>query len=381
MSMVTKTENKVEFYSEPKSKKLFRHLSLPEIDTTVKENIRKGKLDKRLKVLIEQWKIIDNEVEEEHIVISYDIRNQSEIVFKIAFKNPIYFGCRDENFTNLVKGILEKGKLKPKYIDMLMSEDGLKTYDQVFTSKTANPDVNYEVFENLGDLTANKCIGWYMFRRFPQLNCTDGVKVLARLKINYGAKGSFFDIADKLGFWNYITSSDGERNESRKDLLEDTLEAFVGATEYLIDMKTRNGVGYAICYDIIENIFNDMDISLAYQDLFDSKTKLKELFDAFDRQRKRPDIEIVKDKKYLQLDNKNLIYRTERNEETRISTTRIYYLSGGKEKLIGIGSAAAKKNSQQNASSNALKKLWSMGYEKPEKVDYKRFCNFNIKEE
>ena len=43
---------------------------------------------------------------------------------------------------------------------------------------------NYEPIEILGDSIVNCCIVWYLSRRFPQLNCQDGVKIIARLKID-----------------------------------------------------------------------------------------------------------------------------------------------------------------------------------------------------
>ena len=39
------------------------------------------------------------------------------------------------------------------------------------------------------------------------------------------------------------------------------------------------GVGYYIVYSILKNIFDEKIISLSYNNLYDSKTKLKELFD------------------------------------------------------------------------------------------------------
>jgi len=104
---------------------------------------------------------------------------------------------------------------------------------------------------------------------------------VARLRINYGSKDSLYKIAENLGFWDYISSSEDERSRNRKSLLEDSLEAFMGATEMILNKKFCNGVGYAVVYDIMKKIFDGMDISLIYEDLFDPKTRLKELFDFY----------------------------------------------------------------------------------------------------
>ena len=71
------------------------------------------------------------------------------------------------------------------------------------------------------------------------------------------------------------------RARHKKDLLEDTFEAFVGCTEYLLDKAYRPGVGYGIVYDILSDIFDEIPISLRFEDLLDPKTRLKETFDAF----------------------------------------------------------------------------------------------------
>ena len=65
-----------------------------------------------------------------------------------------------------------------------------------------------QIKKQMGDLTINKFIVNYSYKRFPQLKCTEGVKVVARLRINYGSRQSFSEIAEKLGIWNYISAED-----------------------------------------------------------------------------------------------------------------------------------------------------------------------------
>ena len=74
-----------------------------------------------------------------------------------------------------------------------------------------NMDTDFETMtglaldEILGDVTCNKIIVWYLKNRFPFLNNTKGVKVIARLKINYVAKARFSKWALQLGFEKYIS--------------------------------------------------------------------------------------------------------------------------------------------------------------------------------
>ena len=260
----------------------------------------------------------------------------------------IYYGSRNKDFKNTIFSVFTKGNLKTQYTEWLMSDESLKIFNDVFTSNTANVLENYEVYEQLGDITVNKFIVWYMYKRFPQLNCAQGVKIVARLRINYCSKQSFAQIAESLGFWPYITASEEERNHNKKPLLEDTLEAFFGALEFIIDKNTITGVGYAVVFDILETIFNNLNISLKYEDLYDSKTRLKELFD------------FCGDKLG------SIKYEDERNIEDKVTVSCVYQTTPQNNRIkIGEGVASLKADAQQKAASKAIGFLKSKGFHKP----------------
>jgi dsRNA-specific ribonuclease len=197
----------------------------------------------------------------------------------IEQSNEIYLGSRGADFKQMITSFLRRGNLKSKYIDLLTSDDNMILYGQAFTSDSANPEVNYEVYEQLGDVSANKFIVWYAYKRFPQLFCPSGVRVVAQLRINYGSKKIFARIGETLGFWPFISASEDERSRNKKSLLEDVFEAIIGLTEFLLDNRFRVGVGYGIIYDILTDIFNNEEMSLQYDDLKPAKTRLKEFFD------------------------------------------------------------------------------------------------------
>jgi dsRNA-specific ribonuclease len=207
------------------------------------------------------------------------------------------------------------------------------------------------------------------------------VKVVARLRINYGAKQSFSSIADNLGFWPFISAaedgsdrSDKYRVRHKKDLLEDVLEATVGCTEQILDQAYRPGVGYAIVYDILADIFNEMTISLKYTDLYDAKTRMKEIFDMFGKQ--------IGTFKFID------------TRDERVATSRLYRVPPGSRRnplstlhdgirimrpnngwdLIGSGTGSKKSDSQQRASESGIKTLNSHGYIKPVPLEYLLFC-------
>ena len=260
----------------------------------------------------------------------------------------IYNGSRDSDFKSVILSVITKGNLKLQYTQWLMSDESLKIFNDVFTSNTANVLENYEVYEQLGDITVKKFIVWYMYKRFPQLNCAQGVKIVARLRINYCSKQSFAQIAESLGFWSFITASEEERNHNKKPLLEDTLEAFFGAVEFIIDKHTLTGVGYAVVFDILETIFNNLHISLKYEDLYDAKTRLKELFD-------------------FSGDKLGTIkYEDDRNLDEKITLSCIYQITPQNNKVkIGEGSASLKADAQQRAAHKAILFLKNQGYTKP----------------
>jgi dsRNA-specific ribonuclease len=187
-------------------------------------------------------------------------------------------------FRDKVRQILSLSSIKRKYIDKMTEEDGMKLYEQVFTHSSVH-ETNYEWLEILGDATLNKCVVWYINERFPQLHNADGVKVIARLKINMVSKTNFSEIAEKLGFASFIRINEENVKANKiisiKSLLEDVLEAFFGATEMLIDRLVSPGAGYGICYHLFKNIMDPIPISLEYEDLYDPITRLKETFDIY----------------------------------------------------------------------------------------------------
>ena len=66
----------------------------------------------------------------------------------------IYYGSRGEDFQNMIKNILKKANLKEHYVNILLTDENLKEYGNAFTSDSADPINNYQIYEKLGDLSA-----------------------------------------------------------------------------------------------------------------------------------------------------------------------------------------------------------------------------------
>lgn len=247
-------------------------------------------------------------------------------------------------FRALINSLIIKGQLAPKYNNVLL--DNILLYQQAFTSASYDEHDNYEMYEQLGDATANKFLVWYFYRRFPQLANPKGIKIVARLKTNYSSKNAFAKIAESIGFWPHIRASPQQKEIDKKSLLEDVFEAFIGVTETILDNFFQVGVGYAIVQRILTAIFDTIDISLRYEDLYDAKSRLKELFDI---------------NKQLGV----LLYEYKPKEAT------IYRLKDGKKIFMATGAGNLKSDAQQVAAQKTLDLLAKQGYVRI--VDYSMF--------
>ena len=261
----------------------------------------------------------------------------------------IYNGDRGVAFHKTIHSLLKRANI---ITDNFVDEESMKVYDQAFTAVSANPNSNYEMYEQLGDVTVNRFIVWYMYKRFPQLKCPRGVKVVARLRINYGARQSFATIGEKLGFWSFISASEEERSRRKKDLLEDCVESFIGATESIIDEKHKTGIGQIVVFDILSTIFDEIPISLRYEDLYDAKTRLKELYD------------------FHKTTLGQLKYTSTRDEICGIFSCEV---SDSVFKIIGKGSASKQKDAEQKGAEVALLTLKRKGFIKTVPSEYQDF--------
>lgn len=254
-------------------------------------------------------------------------------------------GKRGDEFTAFITTLLEKSKLKKKYIDLLTDSEAMDVYTQVFTHISIDQDANYERFEILGDVTCNKFLVWYFSRRFPKLFSTAGVKILAELKIKYGSKIMFAPIARENGFVPFISAIKGEFDVSETSLCEDVFEAFIGATEFLLESRIRPGVGYAICYNILETFFNNKYIGISYQELHPPISRLKELFDRRD---------VQAEFKCNHTDKQKLTYTTVLIDEKCYRTEITTY---PRNLLLGCGTGQSKVSAENNAANAVLQNL------------------------
>lgn len=249
--------------------------------------------------------------------------------------------------------------LSKKYVDILTDDRSIKIFQQSFTSSTFDEKCNYEFYEQMGDVSANKFLVYYFYKRFPCLMCALGVKVVARLKINYGSKKVFSRLAEQQGFWPYIRASDEWKDKRRTDLLEDTFEAFVGATEFILNDRVEDGVGGVAISMYLKSVFDTEHISLKYEDLYDSKTRLKELMDKISM-----DVGKLKYNEIKDVDANNRYFTT-----SRISLIPRH----GRCKEIAAGTGRTKSEAQRAAAKEAIFYFATQGYEKKPPPEYSMF--------
>lgn len=170
--------------------------------------------------------------------------------------------------------------LEDEYVNILL--DNTAIFLNAFTHSSFNPRQNYEKLEQLGDVTIGLFIVSYANRRlFLNEETDDVVGKVARIKIKYGSGKELSNMAQERGFWPYIRTLSEITSVTRKrKILEDVFEAFIGAVHLIIDNELGLGLGYFVCYRLLERWFDQLDISTSREDLFDAKTRLKEIFDA-----------------------------------------------------------------------------------------------------
>lgn len=210
----------------------------------------------------------------------------------------------DESFRTFLCNLLAAAHMKPEKLDELLDDDvklppasprlveallskaGIVYYSTAFTHCSADLDNNYEFYETIGDATLKKAIKWYISYRFPQINCPEGSDILTRMAIKLEQKKSFADIAYRLGFMKFISRNIPEGLWTLKtidSMLEDVFEAFFGVTELLLDQKYGVGVGYSVCYRIIANQLDRIELPIDYEFLVDAKTRMKEMEDFYNK--------------------------------------------------------------------------------------------------
>lgn len=210
----------------------------------------------------------------------------------------------EKTFQNFIISLFERGDIPSHYV----TDASMETFRRAFTHKSLEPVDNYEFLEIIGDVVVNMAVLNYIIEWNKKIV---SVKYLTRLKHNITSKKELALLAEKAGFFKHIRMSD-ELRESFESLtehakhrtieylsiLEDCFEAFLGAVQRVVDSMSRVsfGVGVAAAHKLCAAFLKDVKISLKYEDVFDAKTRLKELCD---RRKWRFKQDVMKSKKIV----------------------------------------------------------------------------------
>lgn len=218
----------------------------------------------------------------------------------------------------ITKLLSERSSMGKESIKRFTNEKSMDIFKLAFTHKSFDRTNNYELLEFIGDLLVNYSIGKYIIEWDKNIQ---NVEYLTRLKHNISSKKHLALMADRAGFFEHILLDPVVREKMEKltpeqkygnlskngymSILEDCLEAFIGAVSQVIEKETESlAAGNDIARKIVFTFCDELDISLDYTDVIDKKTQYKELCD-----KNRWDVKKCIDTKTL-YENRKVVYET-----------------------------------------------------------------------
>lgn len=222
---------------------------------------------------------------------------------------------------NKVNDLLDKFQIKPNDITL---------YELAFTHSSYNVDVNtkhqdYERLEFVGDSVINFVVADLAFSIHIEMTQGD----LSKLRAAIVQSKSLADKALMYHFDDYIRLGHSlpENTRTSKRILEDVFEAFIGA------MYFDQGVNFT--YKFVKNLFVDDVKNFEMTQVKDYKSELQEEMQAEHR-------EVVK---YIVVEERGPAH-------DKVFVVKVTY----NDVTLGIGEGKTKKDAEQNAACDALRK-------------------------
>ncbi len=189
-------------------------------------------------------------------------------------------------FREFIRGLLKYGDLSEREISRYTDEDAMRIFRAAFIHPSYSSKFNYELLELLGDITLNAAIVYYILVRYPNIT---NVGYFSHVKARLVGKKFLYEIAKKQGFFKHILYSRGVfeilRDERIKrmsyDIMEDTLEAFIGALGKVILRGETYGRFNAVVYKIMESFLDEMKIDpYDYELYYDPISRVTEIYNS-----------------------------------------------------------------------------------------------------
>lgn len=233
-----------------------------------------------------------------------------------------------------VINLLERAKVKRKYIDTLSTPASAAYFDTAFTDPSYDDSNNYLFLRSIGTLDLHRILVWYIFKKHPQVT----QKTLTLIKINLLRDSKIGELVTTLGINTHILC-DEKKNINIK-LSQNVFEAIVGAIAFIINHHKdyKFGIGNVVVDKLCTYILDQLDINVDETSLDNPKSKLKELY--FD----------------VNKTTHKLLRKDERKEDNtfHIELYDIDIFNKGKQQKIGEGDGLTITEAEQKASSQAI---------------------------
>lgn len=151
-----------------------------------------------------------------------------------------------------------------------------KYFRDAFVHKSNDPQNNYDYLEFRGDAFVNMAISRYIKNRFPLITSQ---KWLSKMYHNLRNTNYLSQLSTDLKF-NECVSYSSENNFRINNILEDCFESFFGAIVTVSNKHWERGVGYSLTYSIVSKLYNAYNLPLDFEQYFEYKPRVKEIFDA-----------------------------------------------------------------------------------------------------
>ena len=196
------------------------------------------------------------------------------------------------NFKIFIISLLERLDLNHQSLANFTDEESMIEFSRAFTHKTWSKTFNYERYEFLGDTIINDAVAHYISLTFPHIQ---NVAWMTRIKHTLISKKYLASLAHKAKFLDFIRygeelkpilsgsyeKANATLNKEYLSILEDVFEAFIGALRDIVDKKTVDGIGGIIARQMVHTFLDKKTIPVAYDDIFDPKSRLKEIYDKY----------------------------------------------------------------------------------------------------
>ncbi len=201
----------------------------------------------------------------------------------------------NEEFHEFIIDIITRMGLSSEDINKLFHKDikiaNMNEFAKCFVTRAANKHYNYEIYELTGDSCLNNSVVMYFYtqlqstierkkiqnpRFVPDVRLVD---YFNKLKAFYISTKEYADIANRLGFNEFLKKGKRDVHSENDKFLEDSIEAFIGCFEVLVDRCIQPYYAHQFVSNFVKYIFSSRHINYHPSILYDSITLLKETND------------------------------------------------------------------------------------------------------